>query len=278
MSTAMECEHFDVVLSVSQILHHASLASTGVDQSKIIATPFDASRMPTISMQDYARRLQQGFRCSRESYILCLVYVERILERNDGLVVTASNVHRLFLTALVIALKYNDDIHGRNSFYATIGGVIKSELATMEACFMRMLGWRAHVTDEEYKQCLTRACSLDASMCMPKQKAIGLPSFTSSPPTLAKPVLLTGPNPEQSVVAVPDAAVPRQVPEVPCPATLASSKGKHGAMLELRRRLTRTCQRRSRKRSAMPMERVNYNCKRVCRVAHQCLTPLTVLQ
>lgn len=49
---------------------------------------------------------------------------------------------RFFLAALVIAVKYFDDLYYDNKFYAHVGGVRVAELDVMEAAFLQLIGRR----------------------------------------------------------------------------------------------------------------------------------------
>merc|ERR1712106_927892 len=101
----------------------------------------------------------------------CIVYIERVVQRMSSFAVETSNVHRLLLASMVVAAKFQDDTHGRNSFYSKVAGVSTHELAELEAYFMMMLDWRAHVTPDEYNNYLNRVRCGDASLCLAVQKA-----------------------------------------------------------------------------------------------------------
>eukprot|EP00453_Perkinsus_chesapeaki_P001417 CAMPEP_0185918584 /NCGR_PEP_ID=MMETSP0924C-20121207/5905_1 /TAXON_ID=321610 /ORGANISM="Perkinsus chesapeaki, Strain ATCC PRA-65" /LENGTH=69 /DNA_ID=CAMNT_0028646429 /DNA_START=1 /DNA_END=207 /DNA_ORIENTATION=- len=55
--------------------------------------------------------------------------------------------------ALVIAVKYFDDIYYDNKYYAHVGGVRVAELDTMELTFLQLLDWHLFVTADEFTQC-----------------------------------------------------------------------------------------------------------------------------
>mmetsp|Transcript_25583 Transcript_25583/g.21925 ORF Transcript_25583/g.21925 Transcript_25583/m.21925 type:complete len:127 (+) Transcript_25583:72-452(+) len=89
---------------------------------------FHCVKRPGIEIGDYIRRLAKHFGCSDEVFVLCLIYIDRAIKRDDTFAVSALNVHRLVLTALTIAAKFHDDIYYSNAFYARVGGVSVSEL------------------------------------------------------------------------------------------------------------------------------------------------------
>lgn len=89
-------------------------------------------------------------------FVLCLIYIDRAIKRDDTFAVSALNVHRcvmcrfvsrgyafirrLVLTALTIAAKFHDDIYYSNAFYARVGGVSVAELNTLELTLLKMIG------------------------------------------------------------------------------------------------------------------------------------------
>jgi len=170
MVMVMEGAKFDIAKAMSQALDSACSTDAGSHVLGGKVTPFTAQRLPTISPHDYLLMMRQGFYCSDACYILCIVYIERIVERNSSFVVGRSNVHRLLLAALVVAAKFHDDIHGKNRFYAKVGGVTTPELAVLEAHVMVMLDWKLYVTPDEYNNCFNRLRCQDASLCLPTEK------------------------------------------------------------------------------------------------------------
>jgi len=145
---------FDMVEAVSEMLDRTSFESSGLCAPGATKTPFDACFASDISIHDYAKRLQTHLYCSDECFILGLVYIDRIMKRDPTFMLTELNVHRLLLAATVVAAKFQDDDVYGNEYYARIGGVSFTELATVETHFFMMLGWSAHVTLDEYQHCL----------------------------------------------------------------------------------------------------------------------------
>jgi hypothetical protein len=144
---------FDIVGAVSQALAQICKA---VENPPATPLPFDAVRLPAITVSQYARRLEQYFRCSEECYVLSVVYIERVLQGNPSFVVNTLNVHRLLLAATILSSKVQDDDFFSNAYYAKVGGVNCDELMSLEAHMMKLLEWRAHVSEDAYRHCLER--------------------------------------------------------------------------------------------------------------------------
>ena len=70
--------------------------------------------------------------------------------------VTSLTVHRLVITAVMLAAKLMDDKYYNNAFYAKIGGVTTSELNHMELEMLRMLDYRTFVSSNRLHELLGR--------------------------------------------------------------------------------------------------------------------------
>ncbi|GIX64554.1 cyclin2 related protein [Babesia caballi] len=116
-----------------------------------IVTRFNSMVAPPISVSDYVARIARHVRCSNECFVLALVYIERITRMHDNFVVSILNVHRLVITAVMLAAKFSDDVYYSNKFYAQVGGVSVSEINLLEAQFLRMLNFQLYVSTIEYE-------------------------------------------------------------------------------------------------------------------------------
>lgn len=56
-------------------------------------------------------------------FVYALILIDKIQEYNEDFFMTSRNVHRLMITAVVIATKYYDDFYFKNTFYAKLGGI-----------------------------------------------------------------------------------------------------------------------------------------------------------
>jgi len=145
----------DVLFAVVRALEDLALTAGDVQQRVC----FDARRKPDFPLQDFADRISSYFRCSPSCYVLSMVFLDRVVRLNPEFVVTELNVHRLLLSSMVVATKFNDDGIYSNDFYSKVGGVPIKELNALEAEFIRLLDWRLRVTPDEYFMYLGRAQS-----------------------------------------------------------------------------------------------------------------------
>ena len=146
-------------------LKFATIASTYI-QSLISAEPdtllldrtrpvetihyFTALQKPSVSLANYIARCMRYGSCSTECFVLALAYIRRAAKK--GLALNSLTVHRLFITALVVAVKVHEDAARKGlDHYAVVGGVHARDLAVMELKFlMNVLDFRAQVPIDEY--------------------------------------------------------------------------------------------------------------------------------
>ena len=84
-------------------------------------TKFHALRAPGIGIKDYLSRVAKYAACSGECFVLCLVYIDRIIQSNPNFIVNSLNIHRLLITSIMLSAKYFDDQYYNNSYYAKVG-------------------------------------------------------------------------------------------------------------------------------------------------------------
>merc|ERR1712048_165635 len=112
-------------------------------------TCFHSSALPKLSIADYLERLRRGFNCSGTCFVLGLLYIDRLVKRNPQIRVTPLTSHRLVLVAMLIAVKFNEDMFYSNKHYAKVGGVTTRELNLLERQFLHMLDRKVTVDREE---------------------------------------------------------------------------------------------------------------------------------
>jgi len=115
-----------------------------------VPSVFRMMRAPMLTVSEYFVRLHKHLDCSNECFIVALIYIERLIRRHPELRVDHFTWHKMFLTACVVALKYQDDKCYSNEYYANVGGVSPSELNTLEAAFLRLMGWHLFVGVDEF--------------------------------------------------------------------------------------------------------------------------------
>lgn len=89
--------------------------------------------------------------CSNECFILALIYIDRLIQRNNFLL-TELNVHRVVITAILLAAKFFDDAYYNNAYYSKVGGVLVSEMNGLEVDFLFRINFSLHVKPEVFEK------------------------------------------------------------------------------------------------------------------------------
>ncbi len=122
------------------------------------ASRFFAARAPSISIADYLTRIQVYAKCSEGCCIVAMIYIDRTLQRNPHIPFNSHTVHRysplstprLIIAAIVLAIKYNEDIYYDNDFYSRIGGISCEDMNQLEADMLRRIEGDLYVAAETY--------------------------------------------------------------------------------------------------------------------------------
>ncbi len=110
---------------------------------------FNLHRQP-FSMSFYVQRLVTYCDCSAACFITALIYIDRVHVACRVLSLTERNGHRLLSTALLIAIKYLDDEHCSNEYYASVFGIGIAEMNSLELSFLNIIEWRLHIEPSVY--------------------------------------------------------------------------------------------------------------------------------
>ena len=113
---------------------------------------FYGSKVPDISISNYVIRIYKYARCSEACIVVALIYIERLLKKNLEMTLDELSVHRLFLSAIILAIKFYDDEYYNNKFYAKMGGVACHDLNKLERKFIRYLDYDLTVKSELFEQ------------------------------------------------------------------------------------------------------------------------------
>ena len=112
---------------------------------------FSAKSIPSISINDYLTRIQIYSEIEKSTLILALIQIDHICKKSK-LILTYHNIHRLLFGAVLISIKYNEDLYYDNIFYSEIGGVKLRELKMIELTFLELNQFNVFVNHEEYEQ------------------------------------------------------------------------------------------------------------------------------
>jgi len=115
-------------------------------------TKFDGLGPPEIAIRPYLDRIFRYANCSNECFVLSLIFVDRIIQRHPDFYISSLNIHRLFITSIITAAKFFDDVYYNNAFYARVGGLNIEEINDLEIEFLFLLNFSLHTDPDEYER------------------------------------------------------------------------------------------------------------------------------
>jgi len=148
-----------IVPVLACVLKQLCMRNDSLTDAQRSLSKFHALRPPTISIKDYLIRIAKYAVCSSECFVLALVYIDRVIQRNPDFVVNSLNIHRLLITSVMLAAKFFDDQYFNNAYYAKVGGVPCNEMNSLEVEFLFMTNFTLFVPSEQYRQYHTELCN-----------------------------------------------------------------------------------------------------------------------
>lgn len=122
---------------------------------------FFSVRDPNIDIKSYIEHVVRYSKCSRSAFIVALAYMHRLEICVETLSLTVYNLHRLFITAVIVAAKTLDDVCYPNKYYARIGGISDvREVNRLEVLMMKTLSYHLFIDSEEYVSVIQRTAAL----------------------------------------------------------------------------------------------------------------------
>lgn len=153
----MECTPSDeaegqaIVRVLAAVLERLVSANSHISTPAQEQTRFHAQRAPAIGILQYLERIHKYACCSKECFILALIYIDRLIQRTNFLL-TELNIHRVVITAILLAAKFFDDAYYNNAYYAKVGGVLVEEMNNLEAQFLFKIDFSLRVLPEVFEK------------------------------------------------------------------------------------------------------------------------------
>ena len=105
---------------------------------------------PKISITKYIRRLIKHANPEPSTLILAVIYFDRICN-NGKINLCYSDVYKLILISLVLAIKYNEEYFESNEFYGKVGGLKIKSINKLEVHALKVLKFNLYVKEEIYE-------------------------------------------------------------------------------------------------------------------------------
>lgn len=117
--------------------------------SKQSHSVFSMKAKPSISVNDFIKRLVNYSNVEYSTLISAVIYLDKILSKN--LYLTEYNVHLLFSVCFLEAIKMNEDKIYSNSVYAKIFGISLRKLNQIEYEFLVIMKFNLHIDEKDFE-------------------------------------------------------------------------------------------------------------------------------
>ena len=145
---------------ISDLLNN--ICEENKDKSEIInknIIPFMTQNIPSMSIKDYLLRLSQFTKMSESTIIIILIYIDRISNLNNFRL-TYKNIYKLILSAMIVAIKYNEDLFYSSTIYAKLGGLSVQELNYLEFHFLILIKFSLFIENDLFEKYKNNLLSL----------------------------------------------------------------------------------------------------------------------
>lgn len=116
---------------------------------------FHTKNPPKKSLTKYIKRLIKYFEPEKSTLIISIIYIDKIFyqekEKEENLFLTYNNIYKVFLTSLILAIKFNEDYLEDNEFFAKHGGISLKELNKLEREFLSFIDYNLFIDNDVYE-------------------------------------------------------------------------------------------------------------------------------
>ena len=96
---------------------------------------FYYKHIPTITIEDYIKRIYKCTKMNLSSLINSIIYIDTFCEMNKY-VLSMHNIHRMLLTSCLLSIKFNEDVNVNTKYYAEVAGIPIQDLNNLEFYFI----------------------------------------------------------------------------------------------------------------------------------------------
>jgi Cyclin len=128
-----------------------------LDDSAKPLSDFEGKQLPTISIHDYVDRLIRYVdawagekpHLASTGISAALIAVEYLDRLNVG--ISFGSIHRLYMCAVLVAVKFTEDFTISNRFWAKVGGIDLQDMNKLELAFCTLLEWKLQISREDFE-------------------------------------------------------------------------------------------------------------------------------
>lgn len=86
---------------------------------------------------------------SASSWFIALIYIDRLIRRSPSVLLTTKTFHKLFATALMIAVKYQEELDIPLAVFASLAYCTSEQMIQLENRFLTAIDYRLYVSDND---------------------------------------------------------------------------------------------------------------------------------
>ena len=110
---------------------------------------FNTHNKPSTPIKKFLERVVKYCQPEPSTFITSLIYLDNILLKTKSKL-TWINSYKLFYTCFVLSMKFNEDRHNSNKFYAKVCGVNINDFLLMEYIALKYLDFNLFIQSETY--------------------------------------------------------------------------------------------------------------------------------
>ena len=111
---------------------------------------FDLISTPAVQFIDFTIRLNHKIHCSECNNILAVALIEKALKLNAGLSLTKFNIHKIYLSALIITCMLYDDDFRINKEICYSLGINCEEVNNLISKFFELIELNSYISRDDY--------------------------------------------------------------------------------------------------------------------------------
>jgi hypothetical protein len=110
---------------------------------------FYCNDIPPISLNDYLIRIQKYTNIELSTLICALIYVDRFTSIGN-IKIDFNNIHKILFAAVLLSIKYNEDLVYTNEYYSLIAGIPLKEMNQIEYEFLNQINFNLFINEDLY--------------------------------------------------------------------------------------------------------------------------------
>ena len=147
----IELNNTSLTSSISKIILEFIKSNSNIGHDS--KDPFSSKTIPGIPIDYYIERIKKYSGVEDSTLVLTLIYCDKICGLNNFLI-QPHNIHRLFISCCLLAIKFNEDCFYTNEYYAKVGGIDLKEMNYLERSCIELLNFDLFIDDDLYKKYL----------------------------------------------------------------------------------------------------------------------------